>query len=382
MEAVIFGAGKAGRFLYDEITVNRKDINILGFLDSFQTGEYKGKKIFHPKEFLEKHGGIETVFLAAGAQKTLRTMIEICRSHQAGHIYMLHDIAGKCSLPLFDHKGMIETRLRKLRFSDQKPSLPYFEVPVTDCCNLNCRGCLFASNLTQGTGSRHVSLEQLEQDAKRMSELFYDIPWIRILGGEPLMHPDITKIFKCYRKYFPDSEVDLCTNGLLIPKMTEEFWKTVREERISIHISGYKPVYNLLDKIDCILKEQNIPYAVLKREEFLKYYTKNADNDMKKSFEKCIASGCYEVYRGKLSTCSAVIAFEKFNQIFGTDYRITENEDWFDIHRQDMDAWEVKKKLESPSYACKYCSDSKEESFSWDYSSGAPVLEEYLVLEK
>ena len=127
---------------------------------------------------------------------------------------MMHDIAGKCRLPLFDHNGMVETRVRKLKFSDKNPSLSYFEVPVTDSCNLNCKGCLFASNLTQKTGGQHVSFGQLERDARRMSEIFYDIPWIRILGGEPLMHPDIIKIFRCYRKYFPDSEVDLCTNGL------------------------------------------------------------------------------------------------------------------------------------------------------------------------
>ncbi len=46
MDAVIFGAGKAGKFLYDEIALKAKDINILGFLDSFLEGEYKGKKIF------------------------------------------------------------------------------------------------------------------------------------------------------------------------------------------------------------------------------------------------------------------------------------------------------------------------------------------------
>ena len=190
---------------------------------------------------------------------------------------MMHDIAGKCHIPLFNDRGMIETRIRKLRFSDKKPSLSYFEVPITDICNLNCKGCLFASNLVQKEKIEHVSFTELEQDAKRMSELFYDIPWIRILGGEPLMHPDIIEIFKSYRKYFPDSEIDLCTNGLLIPKMSREFWDTVKQERISIHISGYKPVYHMLDKIDKILKAEKIPYAILKREKFLKYYTKKAE---------------------------------------------------------------------------------------------------------
>lgn len=44
-----------------------------------------------------------------------------------------------------------------------------------------------------------------------------------------------------------------------------------------------------------------------------------------------------------------------------------------------IDAWEVKCKLESPSYVCKYCSDSKMESFDWDYSVGNPELKDYII---
>ena len=66
---------------------------------------------------------IDAVFIAAGAQKTLKTMINACRENDIDQLYMMHDIAGKCRLPLFDEKGMIETRIRKLRFSNQKPSL-------------------------------------------------------------------------------------------------------------------------------------------------------------------------------------------------------------------------------------------------------------------
>lgn len=377
MKIGIFGAGKAGKFLCDEILKNTDDIKILGFLDNFLEGEYKGIKIYQPDRFFVLQKNIDAVFIAAGAQKTLKAMIKTCRSNGIDELYMMHDIAGKCQLPLFDEKGIIKTRIRKLRFSLQKPSLSYFEVPITDNCNLNCKGCLFASNITKEI--KHVEFIELENDARRMSELFCDVPWIRILGGEPLMHPDIVKVLKAYRKYFPDSEVDLCTNGLLIPKMDKKFWDCIKEEHISIHVSGYRPTYSLIDKIDWTLKEKGISYVILKRDEFVKYYTDQPNNNMQKSFERCIASGCHEVYRGKLSTCSAAIAFEKFNEFFGTKYKITENEDWFNIHNSEIDIWNVLEKLETPSYICKYCSDSKTESFEWDYSKKEIFLEDFLV---
>ena len=375
-KVVVFGAGNAGRYLCDELLQNGYEI--VALIDNFQAGDYRGIKIYRPQQFFTlPDTKIQMVFLAAGAQKSLKLMIDTCRANHCQNIYMMHDITGKCRLPLFDENGLIKTRIRKIRFSDEKPTLAYFEVPITDNCNLNCKGCLFASNMT--SGNQHISLESVKKDAKRMSELFWDVPWIRILGGEPLMHPDIIEILTYYREVFPDSEIDLCTNGLLIPKMKEVFWDCVKEARISIHVSGYKPTYNMLEQIDFILKSHKIPYVILKRDSFLKYYMDKPDNDMDESFKKCIASSCHELYRGKLSSCSAVIAFEKFNQKFGTEYKITENEDWFDIHSPQADAKQICEALGKASYICKYCNTSRAENFEWDYSANDSKLEDYLV---
>ena len=92
-----------------------------------------------------------------------------------------------------------------------------------------------------------------------------------------------------------------------------------------------------------------------------------------------MASGCYEVYRGRISTCSAMIAFEKFNEQFGTAYEVIKDEDWFDIHDINIDAWEVYKKLDEPSKMCRYCSDSMIENFEWDYSGKNPNLDDFIV---
>lgn len=313
-----------------------------------------------------------------GAQRSVTDAVNKCVAEGRRNIYMQHAIVGQTKLEIFDEKGeLLNERVRRLEFNDEKPSLTYFEVPITDNCNLNCKGCLFACNLTKNL--THFSFDQIEKDARRMNELFYDVPWIRILGGEPLMHPDIVKILALYRRLFPDSEIDLCTNGLLIPKMDKVFWETVIENRISIHISGYRPTYSMLDKIDAILLEKGIPYAILKREEFSKYYTKKDTNDKNKSFDKCQARACYELYNGRLATCSAVIAFEKFNEYFQSQYSIYENEDWFDIHQESVNAWHIKEILDHPSNLCRYCSDGRTEIFEWDYSGKEVSLEDFII---
>lgn len=66
--------------------------------------------------------------------------------------------------------------------------------------------------------------------------------------GGPLTHPDIEKILVCFRKYFPYSDIDLWTNGLLLTQMKESFFICMAEKDISIHISEYLPVYKNIEK--------------------------------------------------------------------------------------------------------------------------------------
>jgi hypothetical protein len=162
--------------------------------------------------------------------------------------------------------------------------------------------------------------------------------------------------------------------------MSDEFWDCIIDNRISIHVSGYKPTYNILDNIDLTLKGKGIPYTILKREKFFKYYTLKPVNNEIESYEKCIASGCYEVYRGKISTCSGIIAFDRFNDIFGCDYKIREGTDWIDLDDTNMDGYEIKRFLETPSYACKYCNCDMMQEFQWDYADKEKNIREHVIL--
>ena len=67
------------------------------------------------------------------------------------------------------------------------------------------------------------------KDLSRMKEMFEDIPWLRLLGGEPFMHSQLTDILAGTRQIFPDSEVDVCTNGLLINHISSEVYQILRE---------------------------------------------------------------------------------------------------------------------------------------------------------
>ena len=291
-------------------------------------------------------------------------MITKLRAYGVQDIYMMHDIAGKNHLPLFDAQGaFLPERVRKIRFSEAKPTLPYFEIPITDECNLNCKGCLFSCNRH---GERScMTLDEITSDFQRMKELFFDIPWIRILGGEPLMHPQLAEVVQGARAIFPTTEIDICTNGLLVPNMSDELLQTIAAQHVTIHISEYRPVEKIAQQIAARLESFGIEHCFLKRDEFYKFYTQHPGNDGARSHEACPSSGCREVYRGRLVKCSAVLAFERMNKQFGTQYEVCKGEDWFDLHDERLTGWDIMKKLDQAVPACRYCDTVHRQFFSW-----------------
>ena len=64
-----------------------------------------------------------------------------------------------------------------------------FEYHLADHCNLNCKGCDHFSPIAE---TKLTEFTQFKKDINRMSELFEKkAKSIHILGGEPLLNPEI-----------------------------------------------------------------------------------------------------------------------------------------------------------------------------------------------
>lgn len=105
------------------------------------------------------------------------------------------------------------------------------EINVSEHCNLGCRGC---SHLSPISARNFASPESVLRDLKILRE-FYHPAHIRLLGGEPLLHPDIVSVLLAVRESEITERIRLLTNGLLLSQMPLEFWQLVDE----VHISSY-----------------------------------------------------------------------------------------------------------------------------------------------
>ena len=103
------------------------------------------------------------------------------------------------------------------------------EVPVAHHCHLTCRGC---SHLSPRSKRLFVSPEVLERDLTLLARS-YQAAQIRVLGGEPLMHPQLVDVLEVVRRSGVARSVKVTTNGVLLPRMTDDFWRAVDEVWIS-----------------------------------------------------------------------------------------------------------------------------------------------------
>lgn len=108
---------------------------------------------------------------------------------------------------------------------------------INDRCNLNCAHCNHFCPLVPND-VKDKSIEQITADLTLLSKFKEHIQTLALLGGEPLLHPKLSKICFIARKLFPTSEISITSNGTLVNKVLQ-FKDAIEENNIKLVISIY-----------------------------------------------------------------------------------------------------------------------------------------------
>lgn len=110
----------------------------------------------------------------------------------------------------------------------------HVELEILTACDLACFACDRMSDVAS-KGVPHMSLEQVKLFVDESLELGWEWERIRLLGGEPTLHPRfvemLDELFR-YRRMFPDVFLQVLTNGLGKAKQYREL---CRIEKVSLH---------------------------------------------------------------------------------------------------------------------------------------------------
>ena len=246
------------------------------------------------------------------------------------------------------------------------PQLYYLEIHAADHCNLNCKGCTHFSNIVKG--EKFPDIKEFSEDMRQLSVLFHNIEFIRILGGEPLLNPELEKMLEITRFFFSYAKIILVTNGILINNMSNNLIQSIKKNNIQITISVYPPIEENIMQIEKKLVDNKINFQFGERQnhyetclKFSKNINRKGDEDQYDSWMKCKRKRCHFLYHGKLYGCAMPALVTYFNKYFEQNIVSSPG---IDIYDCNMNGKSVLAQLNSPMDVCRYC--GREEEFDWE----------------
>jgi MoaA/NifB/PqqE/SkfB family radical SAM enzyme len=241
------------------------------------------------------------------------------------------------------------------------------EIQVVDHCNLKCKGCNHLSPLAK---EYFIDIEELKKDYIQLNNLFGErIERICLLGGEPLLHPQLKDICILTRRYFKNTNIAIITNGTLLDKQNEAFWDMCVDNRISIEITEY-PVNVSYAKIEKRLQDRGVDVKVFSSISSFVHYPIDelGRQDAYESFKLCDrANTCLLLSNHRIYPCAIPPNIKYYNSRFGTNINVKE-EDGVSIF-DEKDAESAFSKLSSPIDFCKYCDMKNAKNEIWGISS-------------
>jgi organic radical activating enzyme len=254
-------------------------------------------------------------------------------------------------------KQYIAKLKKKLIGNTPQKHLELLTVPIVEHCNLRCRFCDHFAPLAE---EEFADIKVFEKDFAILSELLNaKVDRIGLMGGEPLLHPQLNDFLHVARKYFPKTELQLVTNGILLLKQTDVFWKACKDYRVTIFNTRY-PLPLDFGKMEEVAKKHDVRFKY-SRYSGIVLKTSNkipldleGKQDMNANFIKCIHANnfCF-LSKGKLFTCTVAPNVRHFNKYFNKNVPLSDA-DYMDIYKAQNEE-EIMLFLSRPIPMCKYC---------------------------
>jgi len=254
-----------------------------------------------------------------------------------------------------------------------------FEYDITAHCNLNCAGCSHYSPIAE---KEFVTAEQAQRELSRIGDVAGGkCEYIHIMGGEPLLNPELEQILKIARTCFPVGEIQLVTNGILLAVQPDSFWEICRDNSVSLHITKY-PVKIPMTRIRAFATTFGVELKWFRSgDRFIKYTIDHAaGHDEEQAFTLCPMHECAQYHNGKLYHCSITGCVYKLNKAFDCSFEISDG-DYIDIFG-DVTVEDVLAFMSRPIPFCRYCNPMEwrtQNQFSWHISECVP--EEWIKTE-
>lgn len=240
------------------------------------------------------------------------------------------------------------------------PTLDYLEFHLADHCNLNCAGCLHYAPFAE---RRLADLVSLRQDFARLARLFGNIRHVRIMGGEPLLHPNVIEAARIVREAFPKSCVRVVTNGILLLKFNG--LAELSKLNVGIDWTKYPPASGKEMDVRRACEEAGVSLRITENSSFMARLRVDGCEGIRKSFRWCRERMyCPFLDGGRIYPCAPARFAGAYNKVSGWKIPV---EPGLDIH--STSARDIMLYLMRPSLSCSFCAAASRH-FQWKVCTG------------
>lgn len=241
--------------------------------------------------------------------------------------------------------------------------LKYLEIHLVDHCNLNCKGCGHFSSLSPPA---FLDISEFEDDLIQLKKHFKEIGQLRLMGGEPLLHPECLQFLEIARSIYKNTRLSLVTNGILLPKTDKVFLNTLSRLNVEVQITFYSELHQNIKAYSEILEESGVKFEFEGKTNFYKHLSLENSHSKQEAINQCrIKSYCPALKNGKIYQCSGLANFEIFKQHYNLNsYPIAAG---IDIYSNDTNSKAILDFIDSPDELCKHCFYGST-SFPWEIS--------------
>jgi Radical SAM superfamily/4Fe-4S single cluster domain len=148
------------------------------------------------------------------------------------------------------------------------------EVNAARHCNLACAACSHASGRADPWYADPTTVIQDLTLASR----WFTASHVRVLGGEPLLHPQLLDLLEVIRRCGIAPLIRVITNGLTLHRVPEAFWELADEVHISIYPATRRQIQLCEDKI-AVQARRSDTKVVVKYFDFFRCSSRALDQD-------------------------------------------------------------------------------------------------------
>lgn len=241
--------------------------------------------------------------------------------------------------------------------------IPSLRFEIFKGCNFKCKYCSHFSPLRKGM----VSTDEISRWLRSWSQKI--LPHcLRIMGGEPLLHPDAHEILLETRRNWPEANMELVTNGMLFEKAKDALFGALRSTKTSAFISKHYDDENFNRRFwrnIAALENHGIPYKI--HDSFvswIRYYRTDNEGrptpfhgDPEKAFEICYDKNCFILAGNMFHRCTVMTVGKEAREekILDENWKLFDDVMPLDVDCTSLDF--VRHVNSGPFPACSLCPD-------------------------